>query len=187
METLEHSAIKALGIVLNGEYELRSVDTSRTPVRVRIVGIYEQSDPNDVYWSETMTPYLSSIITDYDCFCNMLSSGGSVQLTEISTRYSLSYQSMDMNDLNSITSEIEDDFELYAELGYDFSMGISDILEEYRRNRRASFHRADARWHACGHRRHRRQRQRCAAGCPDPRGGGCGPGREAQRPAQSSA
>lgn len=125
------SAIKALGIVLNGEYELRSVDTSRTPVRVRIVGIYEQSDPNDVYWSETMTPYLSSIITDYDCFCNMLSSGGSVQLTEISTRYSLSYQSMDMNDLNSITAEIEDDFNLYAELGYDFSMGISDILEDY--------------------------------------------------------
>ena len=125
------TSIKALGIVLNGEYELRSIDTSRAPVRVRVVGIYEQSDPNDVYWSETMTPYLSAIITDFDCFGKMLSTTGTAQLTEISVRYSLSYQSMDMNNLPSITYEIDDDFALYAELGYDFSMGIFKILEEY--------------------------------------------------------
>ncbi len=124
-------ALKSLGIVLDGEYELRSIDTSRTPVRVRVVGIFEQSDPNDVYWSETLTPYLSSIITDYDCFCNMLSTGGFIQLTEISSRYSLSYQSMDMNDLPSITVELEDDFNLYPQLGYDFSMDIFPILQDY--------------------------------------------------------
>ncbi len=124
-------ALKSLGIVLDGEYELRSIDTSRTPVRVRIVGIFEQSDPNDVYWSETLTPYLSSIITDYDCFRNMLSTGGFIQLTEISSRYSLSYQSMDMNDLPSITTELEDDFNLYPQLGYDFSMNIFPILQDY--------------------------------------------------------
>ncbi len=125
------SALKSLGIVLNGEYELRSIDTSRTPVRVRVVGIFEQSDPNDVYWSETLTPYLSSIITDFDCFKNMLSTVGIAQLTEISTRYSLSYQSMDMNDLASITYEIEDDFNFYPQLGYEFTMDIYDILQEY--------------------------------------------------------
>lgn len=124
-------ALKSLGIVLDGEYELRSIDTSRTPVRVRIVGIFEQSDPNDVYWSETLTPYISSIITDFDCFNNMLSTGGFIQLTEISSRYSLSYQSMDMNDLPSITAELEDDFNLYPQLNYDFSMNIFPILQDY--------------------------------------------------------
>lgn len=124
-------ALKSLGIVLDGEYELRSIDTSRTPVHVRVVGIFEQSDPNDVYWSETLTPYLSSIITDFDCFCNMLSTGGFIQLTEISSRYSLSYQSMDMNDLSSITTVLEDDFNLYPQLGYDFSMNIFPILQDY--------------------------------------------------------
>ena len=124
-------ALKSLGIVLDGEYELRSIDTSRTPVHVRVVGIFEQSDPNDVYWSETLTPYLSSIITDFDCFCNMLSTGGFIQLTEISSRYSLSYQSMDMNDLPSITTVLEDDFNLYPQLGYDFSMNIFPILQDY--------------------------------------------------------
>ncbi len=124
-------ALKSLGIVLDGEYELRSIDTSRTPVHVRVVGIFEQSDPNDVYWSETLTPYLSSIITDFDCFCNMLSTGGFIQLTEISSRYSLSYQSMDMNDLPLITTVLEDDFNLYPQLGYDFSMNIFPILQDY--------------------------------------------------------
>lgn len=125
------AAIKSLGIVLDGEYEMRSLDTSRQPVKVRIVGIYEQTDPNDIYWSETMEPYINSIIIDYDCFKNMLSTGASIQLTSMSIRYSLSYQSMDMNDLDSITTELADDFTLYEELGYDFQMGVYNILVEY--------------------------------------------------------
>ncbi len=125
------AAIKSLGIVLNGEYEMRSLDTSRQPVKVRVVGIYEQSDPNDVYWSETMDPYITSIIMDYDCFKNMLSTGASVQLTSVSVRYSLSYQKMDMNDLDSITTELTEDFSVYNELGYDFKMGVYNILLEY--------------------------------------------------------
>ncbi|MBQ8613476.1 MAG: ABC transporter permease [Ruminiclostridium sp.] len=125
------AAIKSLDIVLGGEYQMRAVDTSNQPVRIRIVGIFEQSDANDVYWSETMDPYINSIVTDYDCFKNMLSAGISIRLTDISTRYSLSYQSMDMNDLDSITAELAEDFALYPELGYDFEMGIFKILEEY--------------------------------------------------------
>ena len=125
------SAIKSLDIVLGGEYPLRAVDTSQQPLKIRVVGVFEQSDPNDVYWSETMDPYINSIFLDYDCFKNMLSSGTSTSLTEISTRYALSYQSMDMNDLSSITTEIGDDFTLYSGLGYSFEMGIYKILLEY--------------------------------------------------------
>lgn len=125
------AAIKSLGVVLGGEYDMRAIDTSSKPVRIRITGIYEQSDPNDVYWSETMEPYIAAIITDYECFKNILSTGSAIQLTEISTRYSLSYQSMDMNDLSSVTDELRDDFTLYADLGYNFEMGVFNILENY--------------------------------------------------------
>lgn len=128
---VNEQAIKSLEIVVDREYEMRAVDTSSQPVKIRIVGIYEQSDPNDVYWSETMDPYINALITDYECFKNMLAKGVSVRLTEISTRYSLLYQSMDMNDLDSITAELADDFLLYPELGYEFTMGINNILNEY--------------------------------------------------------
>ncbi len=125
------AALKSLGAVLNGEYEVHSIDTGKEPIYVRIVGIYEQSDANDIYWSETMDRYVNALITDYSCFSEKLLAGGTAQLTDISVRYALSYQSMDMNDLPSVTAALSDDFIYYKELGYSFQMGIFSILEEY--------------------------------------------------------
>ncbi|MDE7233964.1 MAG: ABC transporter permease, partial [Ruminiclostridium sp.] len=125
------TALKSLEAVLNGEYEVRSVDTGREPIRVRIVGVYEQSDPNDIYWSETADRYVNALITDYNCFTERLLGGGYAQLTDILVNYALSYQSMDMNDLPSVTAALSDDFTYYNELGYTFKMGIFKILEEY--------------------------------------------------------
>lgn len=125
------AALKSLGVILGGEYDVRSVDTSRPALKVRIVGIYEQSDPNDIYWSETMDKYINALIFDYGCFSEKLLAGGNIQLTDIAVRYAFSYQSMDMNDLPSVTAAISEDFDYYKSLGYSFSMGVSDILEEY--------------------------------------------------------
>ncbi len=125
------AALKSLGIILGGEYDVRSVDTSRPALKVRIVGIYEQSDPNDIYWSETMDRYINALFFDYGCFSEKLLSGGNIQLTDIAVRYAFSYQSMDMNDLPSVTAAISEDFDYYKSLGYSFSMGVSDILDEY--------------------------------------------------------
>ncbi len=83
------TALKSLEAVLNGEYEVRSVDTGREAIRVRIVGVYEQSDPNDIYWSETADRYVNALITDYSCFTDRLL-GSSAQLTAIIVNYSLS-------------------------------------------------------------------------------------------------
>lgn len=125
------AALKSLEAVLNNEYEVRSVDTGREPIRVRIVGVYEQSDPNDIYWSETADRYVNALITDYGCFSERLLGSGCARLTDILISYALSYQSMDMNDLPSVTAALADDFSYYAELGYTFEMGIYDILTEY--------------------------------------------------------
>lgn len=125
------TALKSLEAVLNGEYEVRSVDTGREPIRVRIVGVYEQSDPNDIYWSETADRYVNALITDYGCFSERLLGGGHAQLTDIAVSYALSYQSMDMNDLPAVTAALSEDFPYYSELGYSFKMGIFEILKEY--------------------------------------------------------
>lgn len=125
------TALKTLAVIQDGEYEVHSVDTGREPIRVRIVGIYEQSNPNDIYWSETMDRYVNALITDYDCFSERLLGGGYAQLTDITVSYALAYQSMDMNDLPSVTAAISEDFNDYAELGYTFKMGIFGILQDY--------------------------------------------------------
>ncbi len=125
------TALKTLEIVMGNEYEVVSVDTSREPIKMRIVGIYEVNDNNPTYWSEGVGSYINSLITSTDCFCGPLMQSGSVSLTEISVRYCLSYQTMDMNTLESVTAHIAEDSKYFKELGYTFTMNIYDTLLEY--------------------------------------------------------
>lgn len=122
---------KALGVTLGNTYEIYSPDTSKEKASVRIVGIFEVSDPNDVYWSETMDGYISSVMTDYDCYINDMLKKGAVSISGIAVRYALSYQQMDMNNINQVVSYIEEDFDYFKELGYEFEMGVFGILKSY--------------------------------------------------------
>lgn len=122
---------KALGITLGRDYDVRGVDSGREPFKIRIVGLFVQSVDNDIYWSETMDGYVSSVMTDIDCFKDKMLSAGNIRLTDIAVRTALSYQLMDMNNLPAITKAISEDFEYYPTLGYNFTMGISDILNGY--------------------------------------------------------
>ena len=128
---ISETTSKALGVVLGNTYDIRGVDSSRKESRLRIVGIYEPSDPKDVYWSETMDGYVSSVMTDYDCFIDNMLKSGVIKLTDIAARYAFSYQQMDMNNINQVVSYIGEDFDYFKELGYDFEMGIYNILKEY--------------------------------------------------------
>ncbi len=122
---------KALGITLGRDYDVRGVDSGREPFKIRIVGLFVQSVDNDVYWSETMDGYVSSVMTDIDCFKNKMLPAGNIRLTDMAVRCALSYQLMDMNNLPAITKAISEDFDYYPTLGYNFTMGISDILNGY--------------------------------------------------------
>lgn len=128
---ISETTSKALGVVLGNTYDIRGVDTTRNESRLRIVGIYEPSDPKDVYWSETMDGYVSSVMTDIGCFKDNMLKNGVARITDIAARYALSYQQMDMNNIDKVVSYIGEDFDYFKELGYDFEMGIYSILENY--------------------------------------------------------
>ncbi len=124
------TALKNLGITLGGEYPIKGGDTSAGDLIVRIVGIYEQSDPNDIYWSEKADGYASALIIDYDCF-GKLTADGAVKPADIAVRYALDYQKMDMNDLSFAVTAIEEDAEFYPTLGCKFTMGVLNIWKNY--------------------------------------------------------
>lgn len=123
--------LKTLEINLGGEYTVEPVDEGKQSMTVRVVGIYEQSDELDVYWSETMTPYLNALIVDYDCFSGAMLSSGNVALTSISVNYGLSYHQIDMNKIASITDHISEDITDFAAQGYKLQMDVVSILEGY--------------------------------------------------------
>ncbi len=124
--------MKTLDIVCGGTYRIQNNFYSKTePMTVTVVGVYEQLSETDSYWSETMDDYLNALIMDYDLFINDYLATGVTILSDITARYSLDYQRMDLNELSSVTRSLEEDFQIYPSYGYKFSMGIYDILTEY--------------------------------------------------------
>ncbi|MGN0688415.1 MAG: ABC transporter permease [Oscillospiraceae bacterium] len=124
--------LKILDIVCGETYSVQNNFYSKTePLKVTIVGVFEQADENDSYWSETMDEYLNALVLDYDTFIDDYMTTGVTMLSDVTARYSFDYQTMDLNSLNRITERIAEDFVLYPSYGYKFSMGIYDILIEY--------------------------------------------------------
>ena len=125
------SALRELGLTLGEEYSMIGGDTSSGETRIRIVGIFEQSDANDMYWSETMNPYTSALIVDTGCFRDSLIAEKRISLADIQVRYALDYQKMDMNDLSFAVKAIEEDLEYFPTQNCTFSMGVLNIWKNY--------------------------------------------------------
>ena len=124
-------AAKRLGVSVGGTYTVTGGDTSVEDMMVRVTGLFEQSDDTDMYWSETLSPYSSALITDYDLFLGQLTDNGNVSTGTVSVRYALDYQKMDMNDLAFAVNAIDEDKAFYPEIDCKFSMGVLRIWKSY--------------------------------------------------------
>ena len=125
-------ALKILDIVCGSTYTIQNSFYSKTePLKITVVGVFEQSSETDSYWSETLDDYLNAVFIDYDTFLGDYLGTGVAMLTEINYRCCFDYQKMDLNSLDEITESIAEDFEIYRDNGYKFRMGIYDILTEY--------------------------------------------------------
>lgn len=129
---LTETSLRTLGVIVGGTYEIVTVDdTSGEPVRMTVVGVFEQSDENDTYWSEGFSGYVNSIFVPSECFVDKLMNNGTVRVSEISVIYNLDYHSVDMNSIDKITAALREDFTTYSEMDYDFSMDVYEIIRSY--------------------------------------------------------
>lgn len=125
-------ALKTLDVVCGGKYTIQNSFHSKSdPLSVTIVGVFEQANSNDSYWSESMTNYLNALFMDVDTYKTDYLSTGVTTLNSIVYRCCFDYQNMDLNALGSVTERIDADKEFFKERGYKFSMGVYDILTEY--------------------------------------------------------
>lgn len=125
-------ALKVLDIVCGQSYSIQNSFYSQTaPLTVTIVGVFKLSVDNDSYWSESMEEYLNALFMDYDVFINDYVMTGVTTLNDINYRCCFDYNHLDLNSLGGVTEDIAEDFELYPAYGYQFRMGVYDILTEY--------------------------------------------------------
>lgn len=124
--------LKIMDISCGSTYQIQnSFHSSAEPLYITVVGVFRQSSENDSYWSETMEDYLNAIFFDYDTFLGDYLDTGVTTLAAAQCRYSFDYQKMDLNDLDSVTRSIDEDFVIYPDNDLRFSMGINSILAEY--------------------------------------------------------
>ncbi len=124
-------ALKVLGINIGTKYKLLSIDTSAEPYYVEITGVYEQKTDNDSYWAETMDSYLNAIFFNFDTVKTDLIPNGKFNITDMSVRHSLDYQSLDMNRIADVTEQINYDSTYYGQHGYGHTFEVADIIRGY--------------------------------------------------------
>lgn len=125
-------ALKVLDIVCGQSYSVQNSFYSQTaPLNITVVGVFKLSDDNDSYWSESMEEYLNALFMDYDVFINDYVMTGVTTLNDINYRCCFDYNHLDLNSLGDVTEDLAEDFELYPAYGYQFRMGVYDILTEY--------------------------------------------------------
>lgn len=126
------AVLQLLGIIYDKEYTVvNAFYNDKQPLTVKVVGVYEQKSETDSYWSETMIPYVNSLMMDYNTFFNSLLQTGTSTMTDIYIKYDFDYQKMNLNNLAEISEKIKKDFTYFKQSNVDFSMGIYDILENY--------------------------------------------------------
>lgn len=123
-------AAKTLGIVSGGRYLVNPVNTSRDSYYVTVKGIFVQSDMNDSYWSEDLINYVTSVFVPYELYEKLID-GGLLNLIDISVNYNLDYHSVNMNAIETVSTNLNEDFDYYKEMGYELEMGSSDIIASY--------------------------------------------------------
>lgn len=125
-------ALKVLDIVCGQSYSVQNSFYSQTaPLNITVVGVFKLSDDNDSYWSESMEEYLNALFMDYNVFMNDYVMTGVTTLNDINYRCCFDYNHLDLNSLGDVTEDLAEDFELYPAYGYQFRMGVYDILTEY--------------------------------------------------------
>ncbi len=125
------NAMKELGITRDGVYTITGSDTGSGAVTVTVVGTFVPSDENDVYWSEGLSAYTGTLITDHDAMCGTLTNSGIVLPTAVDIRYVLDYRKMDMNDIGFTVTAIGEDNDYYPGIGCKFSMDVQSIWRGY--------------------------------------------------------
>ena len=108
-------------------------NNSLTPIKAKLVGIYEPKDSNDPYFSTTDDPYNYSFYVDRDLFLGDMVASKTVTLKNINVKCEFDYQKVDINNLDSIVSSLKSDSDYYNANSYTFTMGARSILENYQK------------------------------------------------------
>ncbi|MFT3950601.1 MAG: FtsX-like permease family protein [Oscillospiraceae bacterium] len=127
-------AMKVSRLTLDTVYDIANVfdNNAERTIKIKVVGIFSVSDLNDAYWSEGIDiTYVNTLFTDYDTMINDMVNSQTVSVSQVDARYSIDYPNMDMTDLDTVNTKIDEQSVSYVKNGYEFEFPAKDILIDY--------------------------------------------------------
>lgn len=124
-------ALKTTGLAVGQEYEIGNVFGETGTIKIRIVGVFKNSDDTDTYWSEGMDAYFSHFIMDRETFFGEVLDTGAVNVSKIQYRYIIDYPNMSMQNIDGIYDTITEQLKLYKSDGLTLEIPALDIFKSY--------------------------------------------------------
>ena len=113
-------------------YELQNmIEHDRGVVKIKIVGIFEISNPTDTYWSEGLSEYDNTVFCDFGSLTDEIIFTGAVSLNSVDCRFIIDYQNIDMNLIEHVRSSFASQKEAYDEENTNFEVPAQAVLEDY--------------------------------------------------------
>jgi putative ABC transport system permease protein len=111
-------------------------DESEGPLRFRVVGIYEPTDPRDPWWYQPLWTYGDCLLADYGLVRGTFADPQTLLLTSSTWSYALDYHAIKVADLGRIVAALEAQIRLFQDSRIDYTLPMLDVLREYDRRER---------------------------------------------------
>ncbi len=112
-------------------YEVTNILSPGDTVKIKVVGVFELSDPNDTYWSEGLTEYDNTVFCDFNTLTDDVILTGVVNLNQVDVRIIIDYQHMDMNVIEHVRNRFEVQKDQYDDDNATFEVPAQAVLEDY--------------------------------------------------------
>ena len=107
------------------------------PFRVRVAGVVEAADHNDVYWTFSLRRLSNMLILRQDDFRRVIATDNPTRNLEISWAYTYDYQSLTSEDAAPMVAFVNQYTQLARRVGLTVRLPVLRILEDYMVRQRA--------------------------------------------------
>jgi putative ABC transport system permease protein len=130
-------AFADMDLRLDEAYEAATLqDASEGPLRFRVVGIYEPSDPHDIWWYQPLWNYGDCLLADYALVRSAFADPQTRLLTSSTWSYALDYHAIRLGNLGHVVTTLEGQIRHYQDSSISYLLPMLDVLRDYDRRQR---------------------------------------------------
>ncbi|HHY82475.1 MAG TPA: ABC transporter permease [Clostridiales bacterium] len=126
-------AMKELDLRLNEVLLLTDmIKRIEEPIKVKVVGVFQNKDTQDPYWFQSLAPYKTSMLLDYDLLYQDFIQTDSTLITGAQWYFAFDYHAMTLDSIPGILEANQQHLDYYKEYrSLEWKFPILPILEDY--------------------------------------------------------